>query len=191
MANTDRPNGFKVVGSLSHSYCGQALTVLSPTDNLFLGDLVETTTTGRARGDGGVREVGRAEASDAILGVVVGWQPDPAALDRVYHAASTTYGVYVNDDPNVILECQSDDGTPTVLLIGANFNIVVAAGSTTSGASNMELDGDSGATTATLPLKLIGFSDRPDNDVSAANMKCLVTINNHLHKGGTGTAGLA
>lgn len=192
MANTDRPNGFRVVGSLTGTpdHGGRVQRMIA-VDNLFMGDLVEDDATGKALGDGAVAACGRAEASDAILGVVVGWEKDPAALDRLYHKSSNTYAVYVNTDPHVLLECQSDDGTPAVADVGQNFNIAVAAGSTSTGASNMELDGDTGDTTATLPLKLLGFVDTPDNDTSSANMKCLVSINNHLYKGGTGTAGIS
>ena len=190
MANVDRPNGFRPIGSLSGgSMTGQVQKMIS-NEALFLGDLVEDDATGRADGDGAYQACARAEASDAILGVVVGWEVDPDSPAALHHAASTTLGVYINTDPNVILECQSDDGTPVAADVGQNFDIVVASGSTSTGVSNMELDGSSGATTAALPLKLLGFTDVSDNDTASANMKCIVMINNHLYKGHTGTAGI-
>lgn len=190
MANVDRPDGFRPVGNLSGgSMTGQVQKFLA-NEALFLGDLVTKSGTGRSSGDGAYQDCARAGAGNAILGVVVGWEIDPDNLSAVHCAASTTKAVFVNTDPNLILECQSDDGTPVVADVGQNFNIVVASGSTTSGASNMELDGDTGATTAALPLKLIGFTDTPDNDTGSANMSCLVTINNHIHKGHTGTDGV-
>lgn len=191
MANVDRPNGFRVVGTTTGAnWTASVQKMFSPSDNLFMGDLVEDDGTGAADGSGARQTVGRAEASDAILGVVVGWEPNPSSLENLYHVASTTYGVYICTDPNVILEAQSDDDTPAAGSIGLNFDFVVAAGSTSTGASGMEVDGDSGATTATLPLKLIEVVDTPDNDISAANMKLRVLINNHLYKGHTGTAGI-
>src|SRR3990167_7859813 len=192
MANTDRPNGFRPVGTLSGTnWNGKIMKIFSPSEDVFMGDLVEITTTGEADGDGAFPTVGRFDASDVPFGVVVGWQRDPAALDRLYHESSSTYWVLIAHTPDLVCEVQSDDGTPTFASVGANFNVVVAAGSTTTGVSNMELDGDTGNTTNTLPLKLIGMVDRPDNDPTSANMKCLVTFNAHVLKGDTGSAGLA
>ncbi len=196
MANTDKTRGFKPAKYLSGApYTGAFNRYYSDDDNLFLGDLVEEDTTGVLAGDGGYPTVGRADASDAIVGVVVGWEPNPTALDRMYYAASTTYAVYIADSPDLVLECQVDNASATPLTKGnimMNYNFVVAAGSTTTGLSNMEIDEDSGATTATLPLKLIGFVDRPDNDTSTiASVKALVKINNHKYAGGTGTASIA
>lgn len=192
MSNVDRPNGFRVVGTTTGAnWTASVQKMFSDNDNLFMGDLVEDDTTGTADGSGARQAVGRAEASDAILGVVVGWEPDPSALERLYHKASTTYGVYICTDPNVILEAQVNNAGINAAAMGANINFTVSAGSTTTGASNMEVDGDTEGTTATLPLKLIEVVDTPDNDISSANMKVRVLINNHLYKGGTGTAGLA
>ena len=39
-------------------------------------------------------------------------------------------------------------------------------------------------------LKIVSFPQRPDNEVNASYNKVLVTINNHVLKGGTGTAGI-
>ena len=188
MANVDKPNGFRPVKHLNGApYNGQFTKYYSPTDNLFIGDLVEKDGTGNADG---YPTVGRAEASDAILGVVVGWEANPDALSNVYHSASTSYAVYVADAPDLVLEAQSDDGTLTTASLGLNVDFTVAAGDTSTGLSNMEIDGSSGATTATLPLKLMRFVDRADNDISSANHRLLVSINNHSLKGGTGTVGI-
>ena len=193
MANTDRPTGCRVVGTINGGpYTGPQRVVYSPSEDLFMGDIVEVTTTGVAIRDGAYPTVGRADASDSdyVWGVVDSWAPDPANLGRTYHAASSTIPAYVIVAPDVVMEIQSDDGTPTFASVGLNFNIVVAAGNTTTGVSGMELDGSSGATTNTLPLKLIGMVDRPDNDPTAANMKCLVMFNAHAMSGGTGSTGI-
>lgn len=188
MANADRPNGFRPVKHLTGApYNGQFNKYYSPTDNLFLGDVVEADTTGNAAG---YQTCARAEASDAVLGIVVGWEPNPLALENLYYVASTSFAVFIADAPDLILEVQSDDDTLTVASIGLNVNFVVAAGTTATGVSNMEVDGDTGATTAALPFRLIGFIDTPDNDISSTNHKVLVMINNHKYKGGTGTVGL-
>lgn len=195
MANVDRPNGFMPVGTISGApWQGAIRKCYSDADNLFVGDVVIKNTAGQAdpKSGGAYVAVDRSTngATDIPLGVVVGWEPNPTALHNKYHAASTTYAVYVCTAPDVILECQSDDGTPTVASVGLNFDYVIAAGSTTTGASGMELDGDTGVTTAATPLKLIGMVDSPKNDTASANMKCLVTFNMHAYKTDAGTAGL-
>lgn len=178
MANVDRPNGFKPVRYLDGSpYTGAFIKMLSPTDNLFIGDFVEPTATGRASGDGAYQEVGRAETGDPIVGVVVGWEANPTALGNLYHAASATYAVYVAPATGLVLEGQTNDAGLAAADVGLNVDFVVAAGSTTTGASNMEVNGTTEATTATLDLRIVGLVDTPDNDITAANMKVLVSVN--------------
>ena len=185
MSNVDRPNGFRPVKYISGApYNGAYTKYYSDVDNLFLGDLVEQDTAGQAGRQGGVYPTcDRVDnAGDTIQGVVVGWEPDPAALDRKYHAASTTYAVYVADARNLVMESQSDDATMVTGDVGLNISPTVTAGSTTTGLSNMELDGDTAATTSTLTLKIVGAVDRPDNDASSsvANQRWLVTVNEHV-----------
>lgn len=165
MANIDRPNGFRPVRYLDgRCYNGAFQKCFSAADNLFMGDLVELVTTGVASGSGVYTEVGRYEQGDSVYGVVVGWQRDPTALDRLYHASSSTYAVHVAMCKDLILEAQSDDATMVQADVGLNVDVIVAAGSTTTGLSNMELNGDTAATTSSLDMTIIGMVDRPDND---------------------------
>ena len=194
MANVDRPNGFKVVGSLSGVQNGMVQPCISDADNLFIGDIVIKNAAGTAVNDGAYMAVDRSTngATDIPVGVVVGFQPNPTALGNLYHAASTSYFVYVNTDPNVIIEGQGD-GAGTVVVaadVGLNIDYITTAGSTTSGASNMEVDSSSGATTAATPLKIIGLVDTPDNAVGVANQKFKLIFNMHAFKSDAGTAGL-
>ena len=184
MANVDRPNGFTPVKYISGApYNGAYTKYYSDSDNLFLGDLVEQDTAGQAGRVGGAYPTcDRVDnAGDTIQGVVVGWEVDPAAPDRKYHAASTTYAVYVADARNLVMEAQSDDATMVVGDIGLNCSPTVTAGSTSTGLSNMEISGSSAATTSTLTLKIVGAVDRPDNDASdsVANQRWLVTVNEY------------
>jgi len=187
MANVDRPNGIRPVMHINgNPYTGGFRKYFSPSDNLAKGDVVEADGTG----NGKYPTVGRAEAADVVQGVVVGWEVNPDELEKNYHVASTEYAVFIADDPDLVFEAQTNDDGITAAAIGLNIDIVVAALDTATGLSNMELDGTTEATTATLPFKIIGFVDREDNEVGAANMKVLVTANNHKFKGGTGTVGL-
>jgi hypothetical protein len=101
--------------------------------------------------------------------------------------------VLVADDPELILETQANGTTSVVLSasIGLNYDITVAAASTVTGRSAMMLDGNTGATTNTLPLRLMGFKNAVDNDMTLTNAKVYVMINTHQYKQTTGVTGVA
>lgn len=198
MANTSRVNGFKPVKYMNGApYNGQCTMYYVPaSDNtaIFVGDLVKLGSTP----DGsGVRGVTQAAASDACIGVVVGIVPSMTNLDTPqYRAASTAAYVLVADDPNIIFEAQEDGDTDPLEMVdaGLNVNFVVGSGSTTTGASGMQIDSNTEATGATLPLKLLQPVQRPDNELVSAGQaytRWLVKINNHQLGSHTGTAGVA
>lgn len=54
----------------------------------------------------------------------------------------------------------------------------------------MSIDLGNKGTTATLPLKIVGFPYRPDNNIGDTYTRAYVRINNHQYHGGTGTAGV-
>ena len=176
MANVDRPNGFKPVRYANGAPYNGAFERMIAQENVFMGDLVEPVTTGLLIGDGGYQEVARAETGDPIVGVVVGWEPNPADLSLLYHASSATRCVYVARIDDLILEAQND-AAMSYTHVGLNVDFVVAAGSTTTGASNMEVDSTTEATTNTLDLRIVGFVDSPQNETTAANAKMLVKVN--------------
>lgn len=197
MANTLRVNGFKPVkymnGAPYNGQCTMYYTDAGTGGNIFVGDLVKLAGTADANG---VRGVAAAAASDACVGVVVGIVPSMTNLDTPqYRAASTARYVLVADDPAIIFEAQEDGDTDPLELVdaGLNVNFIVAAGNTTTGASGMQIDSNTEAASATLPLKLIAPAQRPDNELVAAgqaNTRWLVKINNHQLAASTGTAGV-
>lgn len=197
MANTLRVNGFKPVkymnGAPYNGQCTMYYTDAATGGNIFVGDLVKLAGTADANG---VRGVAAAAASDACVGVVVGIVPSMTNLDTPqYRVASTARYVLVADDPAIIFEAQEDGDTDPLELVdaGLNVNFIVAAGSTTTGASGMQIDSNTEGTSATLPLKLIAPAQRPDNELVAAgqaNTRWLVKINNHQLAASTGTAGV-
>lgn len=199
MANTSRVNGLNPVKYLNGAaWNGQANTYFLPSGDataVFVGDAVKADSTGDTAAAGGLalgyQSVIQAAAGDAILGVVVGFAISPTALNTPqYRAASTGRYVLVCDDPNVLYEVQTSNGTAAVADVGLNASIAVAAGSTTTGASGMTLDVGTLNTTATLSLKVLGFTQRPDNDPTAASAKLIVKINNDQFGSSTGTAGV-
>ena len=192
MANIDRPNGFRPVGHLSGGgFTGRVRKYYSVNDNLFLGDLVEKEATGTASGSGGYPGVDRMDSgtADILVGCVVGWEIDPDNLNAMHHAASTSLAVYINDDPMTIYEGQCD-GTLAAADIGLNADVTIASGSTTTGASNMEIAASGAATTQATPLKIMGLVEREDNDVASANANWLVMLNLHAYKNEAGTTGI-
>lgn len=192
MANVDRPNGFRPVGHLSGgAFTGRVRKYYSINDNLFLGDLVEKEATGTASGSGGYAGVDRMDTgtADILVGCVVGWEINPDSLNAMHHAASATLAVYINDDPMTIYEGQCD-GTIAVTGIGLNADVTLGAGSTTTGASGMEIAASGAATTIATPLKIMGLVEREDNDVSSANANWLVMLNLHAYKNEGGTTGI-
>jgi len=199
MANTSRVNGLRPIKYLNGTeYNGQANMYFIPSGDataVFVGDLVKADGTGDTVAAGGnalgIQSVIQAAATNAVLGVVVGFAIAPTNLNTPqYRVASTGRYVYVSDDPNVLYEIQTSNGTLAVADVGLNANIAVAAGSTTTGASGMTLDVGTATTTATLPLKIMGFTQRPDNDNTAANSKVIVKLNNDQFGASTGTAGV-
>jgi hypothetical protein len=160
----------------------------------FIGDAVKLDGTGDPVASGGsalgVGSVIQAAATNALVGVIVGFLPIQTNLNTSQHRlASTGRYCWVVDDPMVVFEVQASNGTPAAGDVNNNINIAVAAGSTTTGQSGMTADVGTILTTATLPLRIVGFSQRADNEIGAS-AKYLVKINNHQLGGGTGVAGV-
>jgi len=135
MANPDRPHGFRPIGTIS----GEPLrtreyNVAAANAVIGIGDLVILTTAG---------VIDRASATATqIVGV--------AAQEKDASSGGTCL---VYDDPHLLVEAQTDDGTGAAtaaadLFGNADFVVTDAV----SGISRMEIDEDSQAATSTLPL---------------------------------------
>lgn len=101
---------------------------------------------------------------------------------------------YINDDPNTLFSVQLNSTVnstaTTMALIGSNANLVASypAGSTSFGRSRQAATGP--ATTAALPLKIIGFVPIANNPFGTAAlpqyMNLLVRFNTHQYTTGLG-----
>jgi hypothetical protein len=204
MASVSRINGFRPVKMITGApYNGAAnlyFVAAANSDVIMIGDVVKFE--GSSRDPSGAPTVARhaGGATEAALGVVVDIiytgvgdvanVPPVTSLDvPIYRAASTNRYLKVVDDPNVVFRAQAN-GAVVVGDVGQNAEIDVTAGSTTSGSSGMSVDIANKGTTATLPLKIVGFPNDPNNVVGDTYFDVYVTINNHQLKGGTGTAGV-
>ena len=194
MANTSRVNGLRPVSHISgapwNGSVNQYLCPASDATAVFVGDLVKSLGDGGAAGTvvygqdcEGMPTISQAVAGGAARGVVVGFLPKQTDLTVLYREASTNRIALVVDDPDVLFEIQANSTGLVTADIGANANVNVGAGSTTSGQSGMVLDEATVATTATLNLKIMGLYKRVDNSIGASD-KVLVLINNHELKGG-------
>jgi hypothetical protein len=212
MANVSRINGFRPVKHVTGApYNGQAnvyAVLAADATALFVGDPVNLDGNAHTNG---IASVTKATASGQVLGVVVGILPpkmDPVsgsmtsgsiALDTPqYRPASTFQYVLVCDAPDVIYEAEAATGANaayTYLLadVGLNVGSTTVVGSTTTGTSGSCLDMSTKATTATLPWKILGASQRPDNETvsgTSTAVKLLVKINQAALGNGTGATGV-
>lgn len=197
MANTDAPFGLRPVRHRNGApYNGAFNAYYVPSSYataLFVGDPVVKTGTSNtaavgAHGIGTLPEINKATAGDgnAITGVVVGFEPDPDNLGRIYNPASTERVVYVCDDPDVIFEIQAD-GAIAAAQVGLNAVLIYTnAGSTVTGMSGAELDttSDVPAADASNQLTIHRVVDRTDNEAGSAYTKVEVKINNHTEAHG-------
>lgn len=200
MANVDKPNGFKPVMHLNGSpYNGQArkymISASDSTIGVAVGDLVVLSDQAALSGYAAVEGItaGAVTAAD-VVGAVVALLPfnetglsaagaGLATLDvpgNTYRAASALRYCLVADSPDLIFEAQEDGSTLTLASVGLNVGFLSAAPSTSTGASQQEIDSSSVADTLTLPLQIMGFVNTPKNEVGA-NARWLVRINTHAY----------
>lgn len=210
MANIDSPFGLKPVryrngapytGSVTPMFIAAGYATA-----LFVGDPVikvaggSNTAAVKVPGAGSfaigtLPSIEKATAGDAnrITGVIVGFSPDPANLDRKHNPASTQRVALVCADPNVVFEIQANGAIPAAS-IGLNAILIYThSGSTTSGLSGVELDttGTAPSTDASNQLLILSAVNREDNDTTLTHAKVEVLINQHTESQGTvGTLGI-
>ena len=207
MANVSRVQGFKPVRHVNGSpWNGMTTPYLCSTADsvaIFIGDVVKMGSTGGLAGvvvagqdvEGMptcARDTSGTTGQDTI-GVVVGFSVDPTALQQRHRLASTYRIAHVVTDPTVIYEVQ-EDGAGAALTqaeIGLCTAVITTVGSTTTGMSGMALDSNgTTATTSTLPLKIVGFPNRPDNIPGDVYFSYYVKLNSSTMATGTGSAGV-
>jgi hypothetical protein len=191
MANVDRPNGFRPYKTLAGDNWNGSFVKCYAAADCFMGDAVIMETTGVDNGGAGYQTVVRAPnlATAIVYGVVVGWEPNPSNLDKLYHVGSaSTYAVYVCIDPDMTYLVQ-DDGEGTHALshldVGSNIDGVVAAGSTSTGLSNMEVDASVTGITGVAQMHLVSIPPLVGNVIATAycDYQILFDISTY-HNGG-------
>lgn len=168
MANVDRPRGLEPWGELRRASEWEAGGVIG------IGDAVKQDAAGQVVV---VANVGSVHTG-AIIGVAL--QSADTAGDKIL----------VADDPDQQFRIQADGSDIDAQTdIGLNYSILGTDRDSNTKESRQELDSSSGATTATLPLKLVSIS-KAEGNALGAQVDCVVVVNNHQLKGGTGTQGV-
>jgi len=154
--------------------------------NIVTGDIVKLVAAGTIEKDAGT-------TACTPIGVFVGCEYTDPSLGYLLHndlwpadtVASDAYA-YVVDDPDMLFQIQADDAV-TQAMLGSNFAVVQGTANTALGRSGVALDGDSTATTNTLPLRLVDFVDGPFSTVGDAYTDCIVKWNaGHAYGNATG-----
>ena len=197
MANIDAPFGLRPIAKLGSAPGGTTGTtkykISSGASALFTGDPVKLKSDGSIEVKGGAGAI-----TGAISGVFMGcFYTDPTTSKPTFRnnfpdgLAATDAIAFISDDPDQLYIAQQDANDITAADLGNNAEMVMAAGSTTSGMSKAEIDSSTAATgNATHMLKLLDFYDVPSNDATSNNSILVVKINNHELGAHTGTAGV-
>lgn len=185
MANADSPFGLKPVqhrNGAPYTGSGRVYSVAAGDGTaIYVGDLVTAAGTSQTIDGVVYADVVQSATGGVFQGVVVGVLPTTQDSLK-YRAASTQRLLLVEDNPDLLFEIQEvSGGTPLAANdIGFNANIVVAAGSNTTGLSGIELNNATEATTNTLDVKIVGFVNRVDNEIGE-HAKWLVALNRHRY----------
>lgn len=185
MANTDRPNGFRPVGTLAGAPWNA---------NVFAYNVDSSNATAVFKGDAITLEadgnVTPAAAGGIVLGVCVGVKPNPAVAATMhpgYLPASTAGVVYVSVGRDTLYEIQEDGDSSQLALtsVGANVDHIAGSGSTTTGISAHELDSSTLTSAGSAGFRIVGFIDRADNEVGSTGARWLVMLNHGESHWGT------
>lgn len=159
MANQDLPQGFRPYGQI------KSVNQYQAGGTIYQGDMVKVDANG---------QVVVCAASNASIGVALNY-------------ATSGNNVLVADDPDQRFIGQVDDGSVDAQTdINLNYNITVGTASTLYRRSAMEIDGSTGATDSTLPVRVLQV-EKSVNNALGSNVDVVFIINDHqLKKGSEG-----
>ena len=183
MASTATPYGLRPVNLIGgQPYAGSTRLIKinnAYAANIFYGQPVSVNASGVVIAETGTSNV----AATGVVGVFVGCTyTDPNLKYKIFKqywptgTVATDAYAYVVDDPDVVMQVQADD-TVAQTALGANIGFSTFSGDTATGNSETSADVASIATTATLPLRIVGFVDGPESTVGDAYTDILVKWN--------------
>jgi hypothetical protein len=183
MANTDNPDGFRPVKTLSGApLSGMLRSVQAGADDLFVGDAIAITA--------GVAV--QVAVEGIVAGVIVGFggygdDGEPLAynvgdLEKKFFDTSedteADWAVFYVPAEGVVFEAQFDDSEDIV--IGEGYDLVIADGSTVSGRSAMEIDGNAKTNDGDVVVVEKPLGPKYDQTSGVANKRVWVTFVNTL-----------
>ena len=137
--------------------------------------------------------VATSGATEAVLGVCVGYSPVAGSLDTPVGATAQIASgqiVYVADDPTLVFVGKLS-GTAAFTAADLGLNTVLNTGTAGANGRSGQLIDAAVGNNAAAPLRVLDFVDAPDN-TNAANSAVMlqVMINNSQLNPATGTAGV-
>jgi hypothetical protein len=201
MANQETAFGLRPVGLVGSGANTTGVTeyeiASNNTDVIYNGEIVVPLAAG-VIGQAGDTAGGTTQALGVLVGVQYhdSTQKKPVWLNYWPGSGSvsvdTNYPVkaLVADNPNQLFVVAADatltDRATALATVFANASLGTSArsGSTDTGKSSAELNVASVATTATLPLRIVGLvDDDANNDYASAGAHLLVRLNAHFNAG--------
>jgi hypothetical protein len=197
MPNLVAPKGFVpsryMNGSPYNGAVNMYVVLAAEVNQINVGDTVKSAANGDANGVPAVTKI--TNGTDTCRGVVVGillTAPNSPSLvgtvldntlQYIPASKSKDYYILVADDPNILFLVE-DDGLAALTATSCNKNASYTVANPTGVAqiSATVLNTASVATTNTLPLKLMGLVQRPDN-AFGINADWLVRFNTHEFAG--------
>lgn len=195
--NTNAPFGLrpvrKIDGSAPNYQVIKRQILNSNTTKIFNGDCVADD------GSGYIKKAVYNDTSHQLYGVFQGCEYyDTALKQKVFSPywtgsanalAASVFG-YVCIDPDMVFEVQSTTATTNLIAISQINNnatfVAAPAGNTANGMSTLVLDADNVATTSTLPFRIVGLSQRVNNDNTLIYNIVEICLNDQTFKTLTG-----
>lgn len=199
MANQETAFGLRPVGLVGSGVNSTGVTqyeIASNNANAIYQYSLVTPAAGGVIDQAGATDGGTSQNLGVLMGIEYqdSVQKKPVWLNYWPGSGSvsvdTNYPVkaYVADDPNQLFVVAADasltNRATALATVFANADLGTSArtGSTDTGRSNSQVDVDSIATTATLPLRIVGLTDDvANNDWASAGAHLLVRINAHFN----------
>jgi hypothetical protein len=199
MANQSTAYGLRpigLVGSASNSTGVTQYEIASNNTNAIYQYGIVVPTANGVIDFAGATDGGTTQALGVLMGVEYqdSVQKKPVFLSYWPGSGSvsvdTNYPVkaFVADDPNQLFKVASDasltNRATALAAVFANASLGTSArtGSTNTGSSDSALSVSSIATTATLPLRIVGIlDDAANNDFTSAGIPLIVRLNAHFN----------
>ena len=199
MANQETAFGLRPVGLVGSGVNSTGVTqyeIASDNANAIYQYSLVTPAAGGVIDQAGATDGGTSQNLGVLMGIEYqdSVQKKPVWLNYWPGSGSvsvdTNYPIkaFVADNPDQLIVVAADatltNRATALATVFANANLGTSArtGSTATGRSNSQVDVDSIATTATLPLRIVGLvDDAANNDYASAGAHLLVRINAHFN----------